>query len=116
MHVSEPLNTDTMVKAGKYFVGEHDFTAFSNAKSKKKSMVRSIYSIDLKEEEGMIRIRISGDGFLYNMVRKMVGVLIEAGLGKLDCGEIPDLIEAGDRSRLSLLAEAGGLFLEKVEY
>ncbi len=116
MHVPEPLNIDLMVKAGGYFIGEHDFTTFSNAKSKKKSMVRSIASIDIKEENGLIRIRVNGDGFLYNMVRKIAGVLIEAGLGKLKYYEIPDLLGSGDRSRLSLLAEAGGLFLEKIEY
>lgn len=116
MQVPEPLSIVLMAEVGEYFIGEHDFTAFSNAKSKKKSMVRSIYSIDIKEEDDLIRIRITGDGFLYNMVRKMVGVLIEVGLGKLNGREIPELIESGDRSRLSLLAEAGGLFLEKIEY
>lgn len=116
MYVPEPLNIEEMTRAAGYFIGEHDFTAFSNAKTKKKSMVRRIHFIDIQEEEGLIRIRVNGDGFLYNMVRKIAGVIIEAGLGKLDSSEIPELIEEGDRSRLSILAEACGLFLEKTEY
>lgn len=116
MHVPEPLNIKAMERGAAYFIGTHDFTGFSNAKTTKKSMVRSIYSMDISTEEGMIGIRISGDGFLYHMVRKMVGVLIEIGLGRLSAELVPELLEAKDRSRIKVLAEACGLFLEKVEY
>jgi tRNA pseudouridine38-40 synthase len=75
MHISEKLDVGAMKAAGENFIGAHDFTAFSNAKSKKKSMIREIYSIDFSEKEGFIDIRICGDGFLYNMVRFMVGTL-----------------------------------------
>ncbi len=116
MHVPEPLQIDRMKEAAAYFIGMHDFTAFSNAKGTKKSTVRTIYSIELKAEEGMILLRICGDGFLYNMVRKMVGVLIEIGLDRLPAGIVPELIAERDRSRIRVLAEACGLFLEKIEY
>ena len=116
MHVVQSLEIEAMREAAVHFIGEHDFTAFSNAKSEKKSMVRTIYSIELRSEEGMLFLRICGDGFLYNMVRKMVGVLIEIGLGKLPAGTVPELLTAGDRSRINVLAEACGLFLEKIEY
>lgn len=116
MHVLESLDITKMRMAAAYFVGEHDFTAFSNAKSKKKSMVRHIYSIDLEEPEGFINIRIRGNGFLYNMVRKMVGILIEVGVGKTLPKDVPDIILSQERSRVGLLAEAGGLFLEEIEY
>ncbi len=70
MHVEKRLNLKKMEQAAAYFVGKHDFTAFSNAKSKKKSMVKEVYYVDIKEVDGFIEIRVSGDGFLYNMVRK----------------------------------------------
>lgn len=116
MHVEKKLNTQDMIKAGRFFIGEHDFTAYSNAKSKKKSMVRRIISVDIKEEEGFVNIRICGDGFLYNMVRKMVGTLIEVGLGIKKADDIPRIIESKLRKETGLMAEACGLYLEKIEY
>lgn len=116
MQVKEKLDLAKMEAAGRYFLGAHDFSAFSNAKSKKKSMVREIYSIDIAEEDGFINIRIKGDGFLYNMVRWIVGALIEAGLGKLEPESIPAIFEAGERGQAGNLADAFGLYLEKINY
>jgi tRNA pseudouridine38-40 synthase len=116
MHVKEKLNIETMKKAGGNFIGEHDFTAFSNAKSKKKSMVRKIYSIDIEENAGLIEIRVRGNGFLYNMVRKMVGTLIEVGLGNLDPESILSILDSKERNQVSYMAYAGGLYLEKVDF
>jgi tRNA pseudouridine38-40 synthase len=116
MHVSKKLDLSAMKKAAGYFLGAHDFTAFSNAKSKKKSMIREIYSIDFEEADGFINIRIRGDGFLYNMVRWIVGTLIDAGLGKLEPSDIPSLLETKLRGQAGNLAEACGLYLEKINY
>ncbi len=116
MHVEEKLDFKKMKAAAKYFLGEHDFTAFSNAKSKKKSMVREIYSIDFEKIDGFIQIRISGNGFLYNMVRKVVGTLIEVGAGRLHAENISKIIELKDRAQVSNLADPGGLYLEKIEF
>jgi tRNA pseudouridine38-40 synthase len=116
MHVPEKLDLTMMKAAAGYFLGAHDFTAFSNAKSKKKSMVRTIYDIDLRESDGLIRIRIKGDGFLYNMARWMVGTLIEAGLGRMKPEELPDILASKQRNRTGNLAEACGLYLEKITY
>jgi tRNA pseudouridine38-40 synthase len=116
MHIINKLNIEAMKKASEYFLGAHDFTAFSNAKSKKKSMVREIHSILIEEEDGFILIRINGDGFLYNMVRWMVGTLVEVGLGKMRANEIPEIIQAKERDKTGNLADAGGLFLEKITY
>lgn len=116
MHVKETLDLGLMQEAAGYFLGAHDFTAFSNAKSKKKSMVREIYSIDFETCDGFIHIRIRGNGFLYNMVRWMVGALIEVGLGNIKPEEIPLILEAKKRGRIGRLAEAQGLYLEKVTY
>ncbi|MFD4704645.1 tRNA pseudouridine(38-40) synthase TruA [Gottfriedia sp. NPDC058432] len=116
MHVEEKLDLKKMKAAAEYFLGEHDFTAFSNAKSKKKSMVREIYSIDFEEKDGFIQIRIRGNGFLYNMVRKIVGTLIEVGAGRLHAENISKIIELKDRAQVSNLADPGGLYLEEIEF
>ncbi|MFC0471092.1 tRNA pseudouridine(38-40) synthase TruA [Halalkalibacter kiskunsagensis] len=116
MHIEEKLDIARMQEASRYFLGEHDFTAFSNAKSKKKSMVRIIHSLDMKENDGFIDIRVRGNGFLYNMVRKMVGTLIEVGLGEIEAEMIPDILQAKERIQTGRLAEAGGLYLEKIEF
>lgn len=115
MHVEKTLNVEEMKKACQHFIGEHDFTAFSNAKSKKKSMVRKIHSLDLEENEGFIHIRIKGNGFLYNMVRKIVGTLIKVGLGELETESIPKIIQSKERDQAGF-AEAGGLHLEKIDF
>ncbi len=116
MNISEKLDMAAMQKASEYFLGTHDFTAFSNAKSKKKSMQRTIYSITIEKEGGMLSIRIRGDGFLYNMVRWMVGTLVEAGSGRIKPEEVTEIMEARDRSRTGNLADACGLYLERITY
>ncbi|MCD8509693.1 MAG: tRNA pseudouridine(38-40) synthase TruA [Bacillus sp. (in: Bacteria)] len=117
MHVNKPLNITEMRKASSHFIGEHDFTAFTNAKSKKKSNVRIIYSIDIEENEGLIEIRVNGNGFLYNMVRKMVGTLIGVGLGDITQASIPDILASKQRNQTGdRIAEPYGLYLEKVEF
>jgi len=115
-HVIEKLDIPAMEKASRYFLGSHDFTAFSNAKSKKKSMIREITALDFEEEGGFINIRIQGDGFLYNMVRWMVGTLLEVGLGNMKADELPGIIEGKERNMTGNLAEACGLYLEKITY
>jgi len=116
MHVGKKLNIESMRKAAQYFIGSHDFTAFSNAKSKKKSMVREIYSLDVMEQDGFVQVRVSGNGFLHNMVRKIVGALIEVGLDQLDAEAIPQILEGKQRNQINCLAEASGLYLEKVDF
>ncbi|HWJ79542.1 MAG TPA: tRNA pseudouridine(38-40) synthase TruA [Niallia sp.] len=116
MHVAEELNVANMNKAAKHFIGKHDFTAFSNAKSKKKSMVREIHAIKIEKDAGFIQIRITGDGFLYNMVRKIVGTLLEVGLGKIKEDQIPFILEEKNRALTGMMAEANGLLLERVEF
>ncbi len=116
MHVSKQLNMSAMQEASRYFLGEHDFTAFSNAKSKKKSMVRKIISIDFEQSDGFLEIRICGDGFLYNMVRWMVGALVEVGLGKRKPEDIIQMLLLKERNQTGNLADACGLYLEKIRY
>ena len=116
MHIAGKLDIDAMRRASSYFLGAHDFTAFSNAKSKKKSMVRELYAISIEEENGLICIRIRGNGFLYNMVRWIVGTLIDVGLGILDADQIPAMIESKERDKTGRLADAQGLYLESITY
>ena len=116
MHVEKKLNIESMKKAKQYFLGEHDYTAFSNAKLKKKSMVREIYTIDIEDQQGFIIIRVRGNGFLYNMVRRIIGVLIEVGLNEIDADRIPEIINSKERNQAGFIAEAGGLYLEKIYY
>lgn len=116
MHVEKKLNIARMEQASQYFIGEHDFTAFSNAKSKKKSMMREIYSIDIEQNAGFIQIRVRGNGFLYNMVRKIVGTLIEVGLGEIDAENTPRIINSKERNQAGCIADACGLYLEKVDF
>ncbi len=116
MHISQELDIDAMRKAAAYFLGPHDFTAFSNARSKTKSMEREIYSIEIIKTDGFIQIRICGNGFLHNMVRRMVGVMIRAGLGEIRPDSVPGLLLQKQRSDVGITAEACGLILESIEY
>ncbi|MDF0725788.1 tRNA pseudouridine(38-40) synthase TruA [Cytobacillus sp. S13-E01] len=116
MHVEKKLNISEMEKASRLYLGEHDFTSYSNAKSKKKSMVREIYSISIEEVDGFIEIRVRGNGFLYNMVRKIVGTLIEVGLGEKDAESIAGILESKERIQTGGMAEAGGLYLVAIDF
>ena len=116
MSVFSPLDIDAMKTAGEFFVGTHDFTAFTNAKAKKKSKVRTVYRLDIDKKGDIIEITICGSGFLHNMVRRIAGLMIEIGLGRVDASAVPEIIESLDRSRINLVAEAKGLFLTDVEY
>ena len=79
-------------------------------------MVREIYSISVEESEGFVLIRLSGNGFLYNMARKIVGTLIAAGHGEMNPYSIPEIIASNDRSKALYMAESCGLYLESIEY
>ncbi len=116
MHVEHPLDIESMKAASRHFVGVHDFSAFSNAKSKKKSTEREIFHIDIQAKDGFIDIHFQGDGFLYNMVRWMVGALVEVGKGNLDGNQLPRILEEKERGKAGDLAHACGLFLENVIY
>lgn len=116
MHVAERLDLSRMQEAAQHLMGRHDFTTFSNAKSNKKSKEREISSIQLEEKDGLIQIRVTGNGFLYNMVRKLVGTLVQVGLGEREADTIPQLLAGKDRGQSGRTAEAGGLFLEHVAY
>lgn len=115
-NVETKLDVEAMQTAANAFIGTHDFTTFTNAKSKKKSMERTIEKIVITKDGAMLNIRITGDGFLHNMVRKIVGMLVSVGMGELTAAAVADSLAAKDRALNSPLAPAQGLFLEKVHY
>lgn len=114
--VTDPLDIDKMKEAALYFIGEHDFKAFCTNQRMKKSTVRTIYEVNIEELEPEIRITITGNGFLYNMVRIMVGTLIEIGMGEKNPSDIPAMLAGKDRRNAGFTAPPGGLMLMEVEY
>ena len=105
-----------MKAAAKELTGTHDFKAFSDNKRMKKSTVRTITGIDIYGDESEITVTISGDDFWPNMVRNLVGTILDVGLGELTAAQIPDIIASGDRERIGRAVEPKGLFLADVKY
>ena len=116
-HTPQKLNIEKMKKAIKYFEGEHDFKAFKASGTSSKSSVRTIYKAQIIEkEDSRIYIELTGNGFLYNMVRIISGTLVEVGLGKINSYDIPNIIKQGDRQNAGKTLPAHGLYLVDVEY
>ncbi len=107
---------EKMQMAAKKLLGKHDFKGFSSVSKTKKSTVRTIYSIDITEEDGLLKIRINGSGFLYNMVRIIAGTLLLVGTGKLDEGVIDLVLENKERAAAGPTLPACGLTLVEVFY
>lgn len=115
-HFPIKLDVEAMRKAAKYFEGEHDFKAFKASGTSSKSSVRKIYKTEVLENNDRIYIELTGNGFLYNMVRIIAGTLLEVGLGKIKSEEIKDIIEQKNREKAGRTLPAHGLYLVKVEY
>ena len=111
----EKLDLEAMRKAAAYFLGEHDFSAFCANKKMKKSTVRRIDSIEIVKNGDEIVLNFTGNGFLYNMVRILVGTLVEVGRGERNADSIPALF-GGKREQAGVLAPAQGLCLMEVTY
>lgn len=111
-----PLNFENMKKAAEYIVGEHDFKSFCSTRTQVENTVRTVYSLELRKEGDMIYIRICGNGFLYNMVRIIVGTLMKVGLGIYPPEHVKEIIEAKDRAVAGPKAAACGLTLIRLDY
>lgn len=107
---------EKMRAAARLFLGTHDFSAFCVKSSKKKSTVRTIYKLEVAEEGGELRIRITGNGFLHHMVRIVSGTLLEAGLGRKTEAELALLLQGGKREEAGVMLPACGLTLLEVKY
>ncbi len=110
------LDVDKMRAACKYFIGSHDFRAFMSIGSSIKTTIRTIKELYIERNGAEIKIFITGDGFLYNMVRIIVGTLIKVGNGKLPAEEIKNIIIEGNRKKAGICVPPNGLILEKVFY
>lgn len=118
-HIANTLDVELMKREAPFFVGEHDFGAFAANRGKgKEDTVRTIDRAILRQSGRCITLEISGEGFLYKMVRLMVGTLAQIGLRKLPAGVVEERLRAPKRQVLlnKLVAPAGGLFLVRVRY
>ncbi len=115
-HFPIKLDVEKMKRAAKYFEGEHDFSGFKASGTSAKNSVRTIYKAEVKENGERILIELTGNGFLYNMVRIISGTLLEVGLGKIEADNIPDIIESKNRQNAGKTLPAHGLYLVEVKY
>lgn len=115
-HMPVKLNFEKMEKAVKYFEGEHDFKAFKSSGTSSKSSIRTIYKAIVKKEGDRIIIELTGNGFLYNMVRIISGTLVDVGLGKIAPNSIPEIIKGKDRTKAGKTLPPQGLYLVEVNY
>lgn len=116
-HIPQKLDVEKMEEAVKYFEGEHDFKAFKASGTSSKSSVRTIYEAKVyKVNQNKIYIELTGNGFLYNMVRIIAGTLVEVGLGKMQPQDIQKIILDGKRENAGKTLPPNGLYLVNVEY
>lgn len=116
VHVSYPLNLGDMRTAAGYLKGEHDFKSFCSPHTEVKDTVRTVHSVEIEKEGDIITVRISGNGFLYNMVRIIVGTLINVGRGACPPEKVKEILEARDRRKAAATAPAKGLVLKYIRY
>ncbi len=114
--LGERLDVKAMEQAACFLEGTHDFTSFCGNKHLKKSSVRTVEEIAIHENNGEVVIDFQGDGFLQNMIRILVGTLVEVGEGKKEAGQMEAILEAKDRKQAGFTAPACGLCLMKVFY
>ena len=105
-----------MIEASEFLIGTHDFQSFTTLKNKKKSTVKTIYSINIIKNDNMIDIEIKGNSFLWNMVRIICGTLIEVGKGNLKPNDMEKILSQLKRQEAGPNAPAHALFLKEVEY
>lgn len=110
------MEIDRMQAAANYLIGEHDFKSFCSIRAEVESTVRTIYDIKVTKNKEVITIRITGNGFLYNMVRIIAGTLMDAGQGFWEPEHMKEILEAKERFQAGETAPAKGLTLVGIEY
>jgi tRNA pseudouridine38-40 synthase len=116
-HIQTSLDVDLLKAAGRKFVGKHDFGAFAaNRGKKEENTVRTISSLEIRRRGPDLAIEVTGDGFLYKMVRLMVGSMIRVALGKVELQEITSKLNSGESANARYVAPGYGLYLVKVWY
>lgn len=115
-HVYYNLDLEKIIEASKYFEITSDFSAFMASNSTVKDTIRTIYKLTIRKENNFLIVNITGNGFLYNMVRIIVGTLIDTGRGKIAVEDIPKIIKTADRKKAGHTAPPQGLYLKEVYY
>ena len=115
-HFPIELDEEKMQEAAKFFEGQHDFKAFKASGTSSKSSVRTIYKAKVERKQDRVIIELTGNGFLYNMVRIIAGTLIDVGIGKIKPETIKEIIEKKERKNAGKTLPARGLCLLKVDY
>jgi len=115
-HIPKKLDVAVMNKAAQMLVGTKDFKSFATAKDRRIHTVRTIFSCNVTSEDKWIYVDVEGDGFLYNMVRNIVGTLVEVGIGRWKPEKIIEILEAKDRLAAGPLVPAAGLCLMWIKY
>lgn len=110
------IDAEYLNKEAKAFIGTYDYSGFCSVKSDVEDTVRMVKAFDVWREGDMVYFKVSADGFLYNMVRIMVGTLLFVSEGKIKEGELLDVIKSKDRKRAGKTAPPQGLYLNKVIY
>ncbi len=116
LHYKYELDAEYLNREAKAFIGTYDYSAFCSAKSDTADTVRTVKAFDVERNGDMVIFRVEADGFLYNMVRIMVGTLLFAAQGKIKQGEIKSIIFSHDRKRAGKTAPPQGLYLNKINY
>ncbi len=115
-HHPAPLDVKKMKEAAAHFLGEHDFYGFMSQGGSSKTFTRMIYESSIDVKDNFLEYKITGNGFLYNMVRIITGTLVAVGKGKIKPEEIPEIIASRDRTRAGMTAPAKGLTLFRAYY
>ncbi|MGN0592267.1 MAG: tRNA pseudouridine(38-40) synthase TruA [Ruminococcus sp.] len=116
LHYRRPLNLSLIQEAASFFVGTHDFGSFCADCSKKKDTIRTIYQFQIEMQGNDVRILVKGDGFLYNMVRILVGTLLDVNEGRIAVSDLQRIMDARDRTLAGRTALPHGLYLHEVYY
>lgn len=115
-YISFPLDIERMREGAAYLAGEHDFVSFCNVRTNTADTIRTVYEIQITRSEEEIIIRITGNGFLYNMVRIIAGTLIRVGRGFYEPEKVKEILEAGRRTEAGVTAPPQGLVLVEIKY
>lgn len=115
-YVKRELDLDKMIEASKFLIGKHDFRGFCSSNTATDNFLREIYDIRIAKEGDFIKIDVEGNGFLYNMVRIIVGTLVDYALGKLSLQDLQLALKNGDRSKSGQTMSPYGLYLKDVIY
>ncbi len=115
-HIPDKLNVESMKKAAALLVGTKDFKSFAAADDKRQETVRTLYRVDISSDNDYIFVDVEGNSFLYNMVRNIVGTLVESGVGRMKPEKITEILEAKDRRAAGPIAPPEGLCLIWIKY